>query len=55
MYAINLMQLASQADPFVDVDDYDKIASSKREDQIATSDEEDEIDIGERDLTSTVS
>ncbi|XP_075667796.1 serine/threonine-protein phosphatase 7 inactive homolog isoform X4 [Castanea sativa] len=42
-----------QADPFVDVDDYDKIASSKREDQIATSDEEDEIDIGERDLTST--
>ncbi|KAM3699463.1 hypothetical protein ACJW31_05G027700 [Castanea mollissima] len=42
-----------KADPFVDVDDYDKIASSKREDQIATSDEEDEIDIGERDLTST--
>ncbi|KAM3747323.1 hypothetical protein ACB098_05G026500 [Castanea mollissima] len=42
-----------KADPFVDVDDYDKIASSKREDQIATSDEEDEIYIGERDLTST--
>jgi hypothetical protein len=49
------MRLASQADPFVSVDDEDKIASCNREVEIASSDDEDERDLGERNITSTVS
>uniref|UniRef100_A0A2N9HCA4 Serine/threonine-protein phosphatase n=1 Tax=Fagus sylvatica TaxID=28930 RepID=A0A2N9HCA4_FAGSY len=44
-----------KADPFVSVDDEDKIASCNREVEIASSDDEDERDLGERNITSTAS
>lgn len=48
------MQLASQADPFVTVDDEYKKAPLTHEDEIASSDYEDERDLGEQDLTLKV-